>query len=86
MKWTARRSQGALPGRARGSGTRRAATAAAAETAGFARKQLQMMDGVAERIAVLANDAQTSIAGSATNIDIASQLFQQIDTVRRSVH
>lgn len=62
------------------------AAEAATQTAGFARKQLEVMDGVAERIVALANDAQTSIAGSSTNMEIAGELFRQIDMVRRSVH
>ncbi|MBI5162922.1 MAG: hypothetical protein HY985_03365 [Magnetospirillum sp.] len=58
----------------------------AAETAGHARQQLERMEAVAERIAALARDAQTSITGSATNMQIARDLHQQIEMVRTAVH
>ena len=38
------------------------------------------------RIAVLARDAQTSISGSATNMQIARDLYQQIEMVRNTLH
>ncbi len=42
-------------------------------------------DDLTSRIAVLARDAQTSISGSATNMQIARDLYEQIEMVRDSL-
>lgn len=62
------------------------AAASASETSGHAARQLERMETVAERIGTLARDAQTSITGSAANMEIALGLNRHIATIRRSLH
>lgn len=50
-----------------------------------ANRQLETMTAVTEKAAALAQDARTAITGSGANMTVATELYDQIEDICRTV-